>query len=60
MRVYSPVQWNSVKMEIFSPQNDRATELNVNFLLTITVAIIIFCCIIMRTALGLGGVRWLR
>ena len=32
-----PVPRNSVKTEIFSLQNDRTTELNVNFLLTTTV-----------------------
>ena len=36
-RAYFPVLWNGVKTETFSPQNDRTTELNVNFLLTATV-----------------------
>ena len=36
-RAYSPVLRNGVKTETFSPQNNRATELNVNFLLTSTV-----------------------
>ena len=34
---YDSVPQNSVKMETFSPQNSRATEPNVNFLLTTTV-----------------------
>ena len=32
-----PVLQNSVETEMLSPQNDRTTELNVNFLLTATV-----------------------
>ena len=35
--VYSPVQQNGVKTETFLPQNDRATELDVNLLLAATV-----------------------
>ena len=34
---YSTVPQNGVKTETFSPQNNRATELNVNFLLIATV-----------------------
>ena len=34
---YASVRQNGVKMEMFSPQNNRATEPNVNFLLTTTV-----------------------
>ena len=37
VRAYSPVPRNGVKTETFSPQNDHAMELNVNFLLTATV-----------------------
>ena len=36
-RAYFPVPRNGVKTETFSPQNDRTTELNVNFLLAATV-----------------------
>ena len=31
------VLWNGAKTETFAPQNDRAMERNVNFLLTATV-----------------------
>ena len=37
VRAYFPVPRNGVKTETLSPQNDRTTELNVNFLLTATV-----------------------
>ena len=37
MRAYFPVPQNGVQTEVFSPQNDRTTELSVNFLLTATV-----------------------
>ena len=39
MDVHTRVLWNSAKMETFAPQNDRATERNINFLLTATVAL---------------------
>ena len=38
--VYSPIPWNGVKTETFSPQSDCATELNVNFL-TATVHVLL-------------------
>ena len=37
VRAYFPVPQNGMKTETFSPQNDRTTELNVNFLLAATV-----------------------
>ena len=37
VRAYFPVPRDGVKTETFSPQNDRTTELNINFLLTTTV-----------------------
>ena len=40
-RAYSPVLRNSVKTETFSPQNNCATELNVNFLLTAIVPVLV-------------------
>ena len=36
-RAYFPVPRNGVKTKTFSPQNNRTTELNINFLLTATV-----------------------
>ena len=58
-RAYFPVPQNGVKTEMFSPQNDHTTELNVNFLLTATVRCNVSLCLLHIVITGYPGTLWL-